>query len=70
MKMTKARRIALLFNANKAFDRDIREGIAAHFGSPDARAFQWWQWAAHMPAKTNTRPAFLTWRPTIPSSSN
>jgi LacI family transcriptional regulator len=31
--MTKAHRIALLFNANKSFDREIMEGIAAYLGS-------------------------------------
>ena len=30
---TKAHRIALLFNANKIFDREIMEGIAAYLGS-------------------------------------
>lgn len=34
--MTKARRIALLFNANTAFNRDIVSGIAAYFGSTGA----------------------------------
>ena len=34
--MTKARRIALLFNANPAFKRDILAGIAAYFGSMGA----------------------------------
>ncbi len=34
--MTKARRIALLLNANKAFDRDIIAGIATYFGSTRA----------------------------------
>ncbi|MBW8898768.1 MAG: xylose operon transcription regulator XylR, partial [Massilia sp.] len=30
MKATKAYRIALLFNANKTFDREVIAGIAAH----------------------------------------
>jgi LacI family transcriptional regulator len=30
---TKAHRIALLFNANKSFDREVISGIAAHLGS-------------------------------------
>jgi LacI family transcriptional regulator len=34
--MTKARRIALLFDANTAFKRDIVAGIAAYFGSMGA----------------------------------
>ncbi len=34
--MTKARRIALLLNGNKAVNRDIMAGIAAHFGSTGA----------------------------------
>lgn len=33
MKTTKVHRIALLFNANKIFDRDVIAGIAAYFGS-------------------------------------
>ncbi|SFU81783.1 LacI family transcriptional regulator [Pseudoduganella namucuonensis] len=36
MTMTKARRIALLFDANTAFNRDIMAGIAAYFGSMGA----------------------------------
>jgi LacI family transcriptional regulator len=36
MKMTKARRIALLFNANKPINRDVIAGIAAYFGSTRA----------------------------------
>ena len=34
--MTKARRIALLFKANTAFNRDIMAGIAAYFSSTGA----------------------------------
>jgi hypothetical protein len=34
--MTKARRIALLFNVNPEFNRDIMAGIAAYFGSMGA----------------------------------
>jgi len=34
--MTKARRIALLFNANTAFNRNIMAGIAVYFGSTGA----------------------------------
>jgi len=34
--MTKARRIALLFNANTAFNHDIMAGISAYFGSTGA----------------------------------
>jgi len=33
MKTTKAHRIALLFNANKTFDREVMAGIAAYLGS-------------------------------------
>jgi len=33
MKVTKTQRIALLFNANKMFDREVITGIAAHLGS-------------------------------------
>ncbi len=33
MKTTKAHRIALLFNANKTFDREVIAGIAAYLGS-------------------------------------
>ncbi|SFV13274.1 XylR family transcriptional regulator [Pseudoduganella namucuonensis] len=36
MKTTKTHRIALLFNANKIFDRDIISGIAAYLGSTRA----------------------------------
>jgi len=36
MTLTKARHIALLFNANTAFNRDIMAGIAAYFGSMGA----------------------------------
>jgi LacI family transcriptional regulator len=36
MKKTKAHRIALLFNANKTFDYDVIDGIAAYFGSTRA----------------------------------
>jgi LacI family transcriptional regulator len=32
MKTTKAYRIALLFNGNKTFDREVISGIAAHLG--------------------------------------
>jgi len=34
--MTKAHRIALLFNANKTFDREVMAGIAAYLGSTRA----------------------------------
>jgi LacI family transcriptional regulator len=34
--MTKARRIALLFNANTAFNHDIMAGVSAYFGSTGA----------------------------------
>lgn len=36
MNTSKAHRIALLFNANKSFDREIISGIAAYLGSTRA----------------------------------
>ena len=36
MKMTKSHRIALLFNANKIFDREVIAGVAAYLSSTRA----------------------------------
>jgi hypothetical protein len=63
MKLPKSHRIAVLFNANKIFDREVIAGIAAHLASTRA---SWDSSACWCRRRASTpKPTAATSRPRI-----